>query len=450
MRKSTTLLRIFFILSSLLTFSFVESGSTGEGGSCTVEYNTNSEKYQETGPGNTRCDNHLTCIPTDDSGEADVDLPGTCEDTTIDDDAGRITICHRTCSETNPWVRITIDSSAWSWDDDDTGKHNQHSILTCGGNKDLTKWGENQSDYILKIHGSRNEVATSLNDDSTAINNYWDEWEPACPARRGEACCTSGESCCNGSSPTTSDDPSSDDDSSAPSTPPSTSIEPSLAPSDDPSLAPSTTPVNQFECVSDGLVAEPLLQLKNDQCKESVSLSTEPHVSDSNGVLELIVQIDDQFVSNTGYQPQLVLFFAKPTATLEDVTTNDNGWSYFESKVVSYMKAKIFCCMDHTWFYAKTLDDQNELQMQRASYKKQMKKNGAMKIRRDDEGKVSYWYSFNKGTTWTQIGSDVLLPEEYRTGPLKVGYRVKREWKCHFDFKTKVSITSGGKKRDIC
>ena len=29
----------------------------------------------------------------------------------------RVTICHRTCSTTNPWVRITIDDDAWDGED---------------------------------------------------------------------------------------------------------------------------------------------------------------------------------------------------------------------------------------------------------------------------------------------------------------------------------------------
>ncbi|KAL3906052.1 MAG: hypothetical protein SGILL_009434, partial [Bacillariaceae sp.] len=61
-------------------------------------------------------------------------------------------------------------------------------------------WGDYQSDYILKNHGTRTQVAAMLNNDAEAIAAYWREWEPACPAVRNGNCCDFdteyGYTCC--------------------------------------------------------------------------------------------------------------------------------------------------------------------------------------------------------------------------------------------------------------
>ena len=76
-----------------------------------------------------------------------------------------MTICHRTCSETNPWVRITIDASAWS---DFACKHGQHNVTEQCNGKDHTKWGSQRSDFVLKYHGTRDEVDAYLGYDNSA------------------------------------------------------------------------------------------------------------------------------------------------------------------------------------------------------------------------------------------------------------------------------------------
>merc|ERR1719261_856636 len=44
----------------------------------------------------------------------------------------RVTICHRTCSPTNPWVRITIDNDAWQKGDEHCGEGNGHRPYVGG------------------------------------------------------------------------------------------------------------------------------------------------------------------------------------------------------------------------------------------------------------------------------------------------------------------------------
>jgi hypothetical protein len=67
----------------------------------------------------------------------------------------------------------------------------------------------------------------------------------------------------------------------------------------------------------------------------------------------------------------------------------------------------------------------------------------ALRLKRSN-GKITAHYSFDSGTTWTQFGSEYELPPEYQTSPLKVGYRVKREWNSAYRFNTLPVIVSGG------
>ena len=202
---SKYLLTVPLILLSNLPTSVHAVSDLGE--QCQVRYgevgSDGDFKYFETGNGNIKCDNSngadLVCIPEEDDG-TDADIPGVCESGRCfeprDDLEGKVTICHRTCSENNPWVRITIDSSAWA---DFACKHGQHSATTCNG-KDLAFWGDTTDDFILKIHGTRDQVLADFGGNTAAASNYWKHWEPGCPAVRNGACCDFdgeyGYSCC--------------------------------------------------------------------------------------------------------------------------------------------------------------------------------------------------------------------------------------------------------------
>ena len=72
-----------------------------------------------------------------------------------------------------------------------------------------------------------------------------------------------------------------------------------------------------------------------------------------------------------------------------------------------------------------------------------MEHNGAMRIRRV-HGRMSYYYSVDGCSTWEQIGDSIELPTEYQTGPLKIGYRIKREWTCEYNMDIIPNVVSGG------
>jgi hypothetical protein len=179
---------LFFLLQLIVVYSKKQAGDA-----CTCRFGTEDGfdgvyHYFESPTSNGKCTDggDLVCLTENDDGIFNEDFPGTCKTAKCvkpqEDDDGKITICHRTCSENNPWVRITIDSSAWA--DHSCG----HTTETCTG-IDRSYWGDFQGDYIIKEHGTRDEVAASLNNDVEAIKAYWKEWEPGCPSVRNGQCC---------------------------------------------------------------------------------------------------------------------------------------------------------------------------------------------------------------------------------------------------------------------
>jgi hypothetical protein len=127
-------------------------------------------------------------------------------DNTDDDGTRRVTICHRTCSENNPWVRITIDDDAWGGDGASQcqgGHQREHDVLQdCNLEvKDASAWGPPYKDYLIRFHGTRDSVADAHPEwKGTDEKDYWKYWERACPAVRGDACCDAslGECCGHG------------------------------------------------------------------------------------------------------------------------------------------------------------------------------------------------------------------------------------------------------------
>ena len=165
---------------------------------CQNQYNgKSSHEYITNFPA---CGDNLVCFVESDPGTSDI-VTGTCQyafcegdnnhGNKIDTGTLRVTICHRTCSETNPWVRITIDDDAWNGTQASGCGHQQHWVNgTCTG-KNLTYWGSHDRDYLLMDHGTYGSHDKA----------YWDIWEPACPYVRSDKlhnpCCnrTAGECC---------------------------------------------------------------------------------------------------------------------------------------------------------------------------------------------------------------------------------------------------------------
>jgi cell division septation protein DedD len=166
-------------------------------------------------------------------------VPGNCNgnnpnDPVCNSQTERVTICHRTCSATNPWVRITIDEDAW---DGQGCGHQEHDVRDeCSNKSPWTEWGVNRKDYLLKRHGTRDEVEDRIGKNN--VKSYWKEWERACPYVRNGACCDWGSL----------DNPCCGDDSILPTpkpTPAPTALptpKPTPAPTPKPTPAPTPSP----------------------------------------------------------------------------------------------------------------------------------------------------------------------------------------------------------------
>ncbi|GAX24780.1 hypothetical protein FisN_18Lu148, partial [Fistulifera solaris] len=181
------------------------------GQSCQVTYNSNADKYM--GVKGMECDAGLVCSDLNDNGLDGVVFTGVCNRESCDGTADpsvdqpissrRVTICHRTCSPTNPWVRITIDDDAWGGPDaSGCGHQRNHNVTQDCNRADYSPWGPNRVDYLIKDHGTRSDVRARNPTWTTAQEKaYWFYWERACPYVRAKKlskpCCdwAKGECC---------------------------------------------------------------------------------------------------------------------------------------------------------------------------------------------------------------------------------------------------------------
>ena len=199
-----------FIFTSIVASSLVASATAiGEGGTCYVIYNEKKKKYDDYDNGDGICDksSQLECnYHIGDDGVTTDPILGQCEPKNCLGGNGnnmpaegthRVTICHRTCSKKNPWVRITIDDNAWA-DEVMCGHGTQHDIeADCKGVTDYTPWGGNTTDHLLYDHGTRADVRArhGFEVNSAEEKAYWSDWEPACPFVRNGKCCQGAECC---------------------------------------------------------------------------------------------------------------------------------------------------------------------------------------------------------------------------------------------------------------
>jgi len=234
----------FNIINLLVLFApaahAAASSGAGEGQFCNVKYmmtGNNFEKYTSVGgQDGVDCASGLMCYPDPEyegtATKGDV-LPGTCNSTfcagqgdpeylsagdidPTNDATIRVTICHRTCSQTNPWVRITIDDDAWNGTHaSGCGHMLQHDVRDeCSkyAYNNWEAWGANKKDYLIKWHGTR-EYVRQVNGwaEPTKTGNkwkyceeekdYWKLWERACPYVRNGHCCNWDDGSCCGDNP---------------------------------------------------------------------------------------------------------------------------------------------------------------------------------------------------------------------------------------------------------
>jgi hypothetical protein len=328
------------VLASILTGAVATppSGSPGNsgstetnpgvtlGGDCTVWFNANAggpsgggawKKYKGSADYDKVCaathtdGTPLSCVPTDTSLIEDtsgwLEIAGTCalsqcegyDDTDgidvdnlpVGEDPGtrRVTICHRTCSQNNPWVRITIDYHAFEADNgactEDGNDHTRHDVAQdCNGySGDYEPWGYRTEDYLIRYHGSRAEVATNWTNGGTfegfdSEMDYWAYWERACPsvrANKPNGCC-SGEDCCGYVAPT-----------------PDTTPTPPITPNDPPTPVPPPTDENSPPSPTPGSNGDPHFKTWKNEHYEY------------HGQCDMVLTKDANFASGLGLDIQI-------------------------------------------------------------------------------------------------------------------------------------------------
>lgn len=231
---------------------------------------------------------------------------------------------------------------------------------------------------------------------------------------------------------------------------------PSSSPSEFPTPLPTSTPSavptfvdgpSAFEGSNTNAItfgADGSIRLVSTSQEPSTVLSTQAHQSDENENLELVVRVPDRDVTDSGWQPSLVLFFAPGATAIEDVTTPDNGFHNFEGMVAAFMNHRMYPTLGS--YFRSNAKQEDGTFLSGSSYSQTLPlptTGTALKLSRK-AGKISSFYSLDDGTTWTQIGSEYLLAPEFQSAPLKVGYRLYMEYKTTYRFETIPSIISGG------
>jgi len=230
------------------------------------------------------------------------------------------------------------------------------------------------------------------------------------------------------------------------------SSSPTDAPSPLPTSAPSAMPVSAdgpalFEgsnTDSIGFGADGSITLESTSQEPSTVLSTSAHQGDENGTLELVVKVSDRDVTESGWQPSLVLFFAPGATAIKDVTTPDNGFHNFEGMVAAFMNHRMYPTLGS--YFRSNVKQEGGTFLGGSAYSRTIPlptSDTVLKLSRTD-GKIKSFYSLDDGTTWTQIGSEYMLAPEFQSAPLKVGYRLYMEYKTSYRFETVPSIVSGG------
>jgi len=205
-----------------------------------------------------------------------------------------------------------------------------------------------------------------------------------------------------------------------------------------PSLFEGSSPTSVFLGADGGVRLESATQ------EPSAVMSTAAHQDGPDGTLELVVTVADRDVTDSGWQPSLVLFFAPGSTPIGDVATPDNGFHNFEGSIAAYAQHRMFPGLG-SYFYSKAKREDGTFDWDQvyADTLPLPTTGTALKLSRKD-GKVRSFYSLDSGDTWTQIGGEYLLAPDYRHVPLKVGYRMYLEYKTSYRLETIPSITSGG------
>lgn len=176
---------------------------------------------------------------------------------------------------------------------------------------------------------------------------------------------------------------------------------------------------------------------------DSTIMTKDPHSADAAGNLELTVQVTNRVMYGSGYQGALALFFAPPDANLAPYVTNDNGYANFEKAVVATVRDKLYPTIDYVWMHMHYLAADGSGTAYQGGGDRFKNMDGYIRLTRDAAGFVTGSISPD-GINWKNVGGAQELPVAYKTGPLKLGMRVKKEWKSEYQIEVLPSVSSGG------
>lgn len=130
---------------------------------------------------------------------------------------------------------------------------------------------------------------------------------------------------------------------------------------------------------------------------------------------------------------------ATAETSIEDVTGNDNSYGTFERAVVATVKDKLYPTIEHCWFSRKNQGTDGSIVSGSGGAPYKMTAGRKFKLARTN-GMVSAFHYDNGG--WVPIGASQELGDAMKTAPLKIGLRIKREWKSEYYIKVLPTIVS--------
>jgi hypothetical protein len=162
---------------------------------------------------------------------------------------------------------------------------------------------------------------------------------------------------------------------------------------------------------------------------ESVVLTKKPLVglNDGTNKLEIQIYMQPRLKDFNTEKPQaaVVLFFALPTTTLEDVSQSDNRWGVFKKNTVASVRDISFKNKNSKLkLVSYAANGENGFKKRTKGLGFSLFDGGYIKLTRES----SFMKTFvsNDGIAWNETSS-IYLPEMYRTIDLKAGIRIKRE-----------------------
>jgi hypothetical protein len=224
-----------------------------------------------------------------------------------------------------------------------------------------------------------------------------------------------------------------------------------------PTFTPTTTPSNSPTFSKNQTLANaPVLFSTNSEYTESTSFAADGHITFASssgkeavvitkdahaGDIDFIIEIKHREIFGTGYQSGIYLFFAPEENTIHHMETSDNQFSAFEGNAVALLGERIYPSIQSaTWMTWKAQTTDGTV-AQYPSLNYQMLQ-GFLRLYRTN-GMVHAYHS-QDGTTWSEIGTLDTLPDEYKTAPLKIGARMKRNWMSQYSMNFLPTIISDG------